>query len=132
MELAVSERGRLREDEHLLPDENVKWLYCIDNDDLSGEGSMLTDRRLVSWWTDEDTGEVEEAYLSFEVVERLIVDWSDDESWYTYLTAVDDEGDELVLWLSPTDGLDAQAVYEARDLLRALNSRNYLGLTEEP
>ena len=131
MDLAVSERGWLRDSGRVRPEEKIVWLYCIE-DDLSVEGSMLTDNRLVSWWLDDESQLVEEEYLSFDLVERLVVDWSDDESWHTFLTAIDDDGDELVLWLAPTDGLDSEAVYEAHGLLRQLNSKNYLGLTEEP
>lgn len=130
MELTVAERGRLREDGHLLPDETLVWLYCTE-DDISAEGSMTTDRRLVSWWTDEDTEDVEEESLALTDVASMRLDWSDEDSWYTYLVALDAEENELWLWLSPTDQLDRVAVEKVEDLVIDANP-DFEGLSEEP
>jgi len=112
----LNEKTRaILEDTFLRTDETVIWFYSADLIDAAGDGNVLTDQRVVSYFEDTE-GQVAE-------VDQLYVDWAfleDITAVRVKLSATFIEDSELQVWYEATvegavlfEGVDWESAPEA-------------------
>ena len=101
----------------LAPDEEVFYFYSQGLLSFEEDGNILTDKRVISYWSDQETGELfmESAFFS-EIRDKVV----EQGSWRepTVLTIVRHDGSEFVLALSTEEGRDKLFIRRLEQLLR--------------
>jgi len=97
--------------------EHILYFYSDSLFSIRSDGSLLTDRRVTSYWEDEETGEliIEKAAFG-EIVDVLVEErtWADP----TYVTIIRSDGSDFTLLL-PTDDQRDRTFLRRLDELRA-------------
>ena len=101
----------------LAPGEEVLYFYSQGLFSFEEDGNILTDRRVISYWTDPDTGQLLQESASFSEIREKAVERG---SWIepTVLTVVRHDGSEFVLALSAEAKGDQLFIRRLEGLLR--------------
>lgn len=116
-------RSFLVDNKYVSADEKIIYFYSAGVLSIEDDGNLLTDRRIISYWTDEN-GAYFEA-IALDDVTDVSVTYS--QAWYedTKITVVGDDK-EVILFISSDNGLDKVFVKSLNDLVEKIQSRNQL------
>ena len=101
----------------IAPDERVFYFYSEGFSSFAIDGNILTGKRVISYWADEETGELFVESASFSEIRDTEVKQG---SWLepTVLTVVRQDGSEFVLILSAEEGRDQLFLRRLEQLLQ--------------
>jgi hypothetical protein len=96
--------ARLRDADILEDDERVLYLYCGGLFDYLEDGNLCTDRRVISYWTEDEQLQVDAAPYGeiADVDVRYAKGWVDD----ALITIERDDGSQFVLYVAGENGGD--------------------------
>ncbi|MFT4515982.1 MAG: hypothetical protein ACI91B_004703 [Planctomycetota bacterium] len=97
----------LQEHEVVEADERVIYYYSAGVFDHLADGHLISEDRVVWFWRDEDNAEAVETYwLDYTQIEDITVVWAESFLDDTVITFVDEDGDEIEIYVSSDDGGD--------------------------
>lgn len=85
--------------------EQLKYFYSDALFSVRNDGNGFTDKKVFSYWLDDDSGFVAES-AEFDAVKDIQVQYSTDEFENTLVTVVRHDDSEFLLYVSPTDKKD--------------------------
>lgn len=91
-------------------DEKVLHFYSDGLLSIEDDGNMLTDSKVVSYWKDEDTGELRIETARYEEIAAVDTDYSDNFTDRTVITVQRTDGSDFVLIVSPEKHRDVAFV----------------------
>ncbi len=112
----------LREHDLLEPDEEVVYFYSTGLFSIADDGNILTNKRVISYWTDYESGEDLRAFAHFNEIADIKVQWGSSSFLEdTELTITRTDSLALVLLLSPEGGKDKVFVRALRERVQRVS-----------
>ena len=101
----------------MTPEEELRYFYSAAMFSFSEDGNGLTDKRVFSYWKDEQSDTIQKQTAYFEEIAAVSESYARNELEDTVVTITTRSGNEFYLYLSSVDGGDRQFI---SDLKRSL------------